>query len=136
MSAALLHVTTLGKLFTHICFCSPISINLYRPFGGDAQCQSVAGKVTVGLTSHSRTGHASQPQCMVYPLTRGSMAWDGLARNGVTLCNMCYYFHLNGLGSPLVKCPRVRILIFGAILLFCIARFPLPELTARVNGPS
>jgi len=28
--AASLHVTTLGKLFTHVCLCSPSSINCYR----------------------------------------------------------------------------------------------------------
>jgi len=27
---ASLHVTTLGKLFTHMCLCSPCSINWYR----------------------------------------------------------------------------------------------------------
>ena len=26
---------TLGKLFTHMCICSPSSINWYRPVGGD-----------------------------------------------------------------------------------------------------
>ena len=46
-----LHVTSLGKLFTHICLCLPNSINWYRPKGGDDPMLG-SGKVTVGLASH------------------------------------------------------------------------------------
>jgi len=38
-----LHVTTLGKLFTHMCLCSPSSINWYRPKGGDAMSNHKSG---------------------------------------------------------------------------------------------
>ena len=34
--ATALHVTTLGKLFTHMCLCSPSSINWCWSKGGDA----------------------------------------------------------------------------------------------------
>jgi len=36
VQVAPLHVTTLGKLFTHMCLCSPSSIIWYRPNGSDA----------------------------------------------------------------------------------------------------
>jgi len=39
-------VTTLGKLFTHMCLCSPSTIIWYWSKG------SAAGKVTIGLASH------------------------------------------------------------------------------------
>ena len=30
-------ITTVGKLFTRVCLCSPGSVNWYRPRGGDAR---------------------------------------------------------------------------------------------------
>ena len=62
--ASLLHVMTLGKLFTHMCLCSPSSINWYRPQGSDALW------LGIGLASHwpCVTDSSIYPPVQVYGL--------------------------------------------------------------------
>ena len=43
VSAAPLHVTTLGKLFTYMCLCSPSSISWYRPMQSWTLVGSIRG---------------------------------------------------------------------------------------------
>ena len=63
-----LHVTTLDKLFTHIC---ASVTKQYKLVLANGRWCSVAGKVTVGLASH----WPCVTDSVVYPPT-GSMAWE------------------------------------------------------------
>ena len=58
------HVTTLGKLFTHILCLSPSSIIWYWPKGGDkGRWCSAAGKVTAGLAESNDSLSLGLWQC-------------------------------------------------------------------------